>query len=190
MFRASDAAFKAGHHARRTGIRSLAKSRDCIILKLEAHALPTGSTAAAQRGGGRKTRGVVQFCGPKKRGKMQIPPLLISTLRTLGALFWGCVYYQRCRGGNICQGRSLAVAPRPFDGRTPQRLRPICYVRLSSILLKNPVVAPALGILERCRLDAPLQTEAVEQRLLHHPPFAHHRENPRFIEKTESEPSR
>jgi hypothetical protein len=23
--------------------------------------------------------------------------------------------------------------------------------------------------------DAPLQTEAVEQRLLHHPPFAHHR---------------
>jgi len=27
--------------------------------------------------------------------------LLISTLRTLGALFWGCVYYQRCRGGNI-----------------------------------------------------------------------------------------
>ena len=25
--------------------------------------------------------------------------------------------------------------------------------------------------------DAPLQTEAVEQRLLHHPPFAHHRPN-------------
>jgi hypothetical protein len=25
--------------------------------------------------------------------------------------------------------------------------------------------------------DAPLQTEAVKQRLLHHPPFAHHRTN-------------
>jgi hypothetical protein len=38
--------------------------------------------------------------------------------------------------------------------------------------------------------DMPLKAEAVEQRLLHHPPLAHHRQNPRFIEKTESEPSR
>src|SRR5271166_3079064 len=38
--------------------------------------------------------------------------------------------------------------------------------------------------------DMPFQAEAVEQRLLHQPPFAHHRESPRFIEKTESEPGR
>ena len=38
--------------------------------------------------------------------------------------------------------------------------------------------------------DVPLEAEAVKQRLLHHPPLAHHRENSRFIEKTESEPSR
>src|SRR6266581_4832882 len=38
--------------------------------------------------------------------------------------------------------------------------------------------------------DMPLEAEAVEQRLLHQPPFAHHRKSPRFIEKTESEPSR
>ena len=37
--------------------------------------------------------------------------------------------------------------------------------------------------------DMPFQAEAVEQRLLHHPPFAHHRDSPRFIEKTKSEPS-
>ena len=37
--------------------------------------------------------------------------------------------------------------------------------------------------------DMPFQAEAIKQRLLHHTPFAHHRESPRFIEKTESEPS-
>src|SRR5277367_3484704 len=31
--------------------------------------------------------------------------------------------------------------------------------------------------------DMPLEAEAVEQRLLHHPPLAHHHESPRFIEK-------
>jgi hypothetical protein len=31
--------------------------------------------------------------------------------------------------------------------------------------------------------NMPLQAEAVEQRLLQHPPFAHHRESPRFIDK-------
>ena len=38
--------------------------------------------------------------------------------------------------------------------------------------------------------DMPLEAEPVEQRLLHHSPIAHHRESPRFVEKTESEPSR
>src|ERR1700730_10640154 len=37
--------------------------------------------------------------------------------------------------------------------------------------------------------DVPFQAEAVEQRLLHYCPLAHHRESPRLIEKTESEPS-
>ena len=36
--------------------------------------------------------------------------------------------------------------------------------------------------------DMPLEAEPVEQRLLHHPPLAHHHENPKFIEKTKSEP--
>src|SRR5271166_4081647 len=38
--------------------------------------------------------------------------------------------------------------------------------------------------------DMPFQAEAIKQRLLLHSPFAHHRESPRFIEKTESDPSR
>src|SRR5450432_4052313 len=38
--------------------------------------------------------------------------------------------------------------------------------------------------------NMPLQAKAIEQFLLHRPPFAHHRESPRFIAKTESEPSR
>src|ERR1700735_1604232 len=34
--------------------------------------------------------------------------------------------------------------------------------------------------------DMTLKAEAVEQRLLHHPPFAHHRLSPRFTVKSES----
>src|SRR3984957_14764677 len=34
--------------------------------------------------------------------------------------------------------------------------------------------------------DMTLKAEAVEQRLLHHPPFAHHRVSPRFTVKSES----
>src|ERR1700730_13350248 len=37
--------------------------------------------------------------------------------------------------------------------------------------------------------DVPFEAEHVEQCLLHHCPLAHHRESPRLIEKTESEPS-
>ena len=53
----------------------------------------------------------------------------------------------QCRGGrnglrrgrvaavgkrNFCSGRSVAVARRPLDGRTPRRLSAICYVRSTS----------------------------------------------------------
>jgi hypothetical protein len=34
--------------------------------------------------------------------------------------------------------------------------------------------------------DMPLKAETVEQRLLHHPPFAHHGPSPRFTVKSES----
>jgi hypothetical protein len=37
----------------------------------------------------------------------------------------------------------------------------ICYVRCTSILLKNPVVAPALGILGRCQLGGGLKSTAL-----------------------------
>src|SRR5271170_5371279 len=38
--------------------------------------------------------------------------------------------------------------------------------------------------------DMPLEAEAVEQRLLHHPPLAHHGVSPRFAAKIESAASR
>jgi hypothetical protein len=38
--------------------------------------------------------------------------------------------------------------------------------------------------------DVPLQAEAIEQRLLHHPPLAHHRPNPSCKEeRISAEPS-
>src|SRR5215472_1723613 len=67
--------------------------------------------------------------------------------------------------------------------RRPSRLAIIGFKMRPNLRQIDEAVDLAQEVIVR---DMTLKAEAVEQRLLHHPPFAHHGVSPRFAAKSES----